>query len=98
VDDAVGALLAATAVDPPGGGEAVNVGTGVEATLRTVVGRVFELAGADPALIQAGAYPYRRGEAHRLVMTTERARRELPGWAPRTALDAGLARLVAEGG
>jgi len=94
----VEALLAAASCDPPDGGEVVNVGTGQEETLRSVVGRVFDLAGADPALIQAGAYPYRRGEAHRLVMTTERARRALPGWAPRTALDSGLARLVAEGG
>jgi nucleoside-diphosphate-sugar epimerase len=98
VDDAVGALLAAAAADPPGGGEVINVGTGQQETLRSVVGRVFALAGAEQSLIQAGTYPYRRGEAHRLVMSTERARRALKGWVPRTALDQGLARLVAEGG
>lgn len=98
VEDFVAALLAAAATEPPGGGEVINVGTGVETRLLDVVTRVFALAGADTSLIQAGAYPYRRGEAHRLVMTTEHARRVLPAWAPRVGLEAGLKRLVAEGG
>ncbi len=98
VADAVEALLAAIELDPPGGGVALNVGTGVEATLLDVLRRVFTLAGADPALIHAGALPYRRGEAHRLVMTTDRTRRELPSWSPRMGLEEGLRDLVARGG
>lgn len=94
VDDAVEALLAAAAAPPRAGAEVVNVGTGQGLTLREVAGRVFELAGADPALLRLGARPYRRGEVHRLVMTTERARARWPGRPAPRPFEDGLAALV----
>lgn len=74
VDDAVRALLAATAAKVAGA-SLVNVGTGEGVALRDVVALVFAGAGADPALVRAGERPYRRGEVHRLVMDCARARR-----------------------
>jgi nucleoside-diphosphate-sugar epimerase len=98
VSDAVAGILAAAATPPPDGVDVVNAGTGEGFTLRDVVGRIFDLAGAPQDLVQAGAFPYRRGEAHRLVMSTEKARRLIPAWKPRVGLGEGLADLVAHGG
>jgi nucleoside-diphosphate-sugar epimerase len=96
VDDAVEALLAAADAPAPAPetGATVNVGTGEGLALRDVVRRAFERCGADPALVRPGARPYRTGEVHRLVMTTERARAMLPGWSARVGLDEGLAALA----
>ncbi|MGB8933383.1 MAG: NAD-dependent epimerase/dehydratase family protein, partial [Anaeromyxobacteraceae bacterium] len=98
VSDAVAGILSAAVTPPPDGVDVVNIGTGEGFTLREVVGRIFELAGAPRDLVQAGAVPYRRGEAHRLLMSTEKARRLIPTWTPRVGLDVGLAELVARGG
>lgn len=95
VDDAVEALLAAAAAAPPAGGAVVNAGTGQGLALGDVVARAFAACGADPALARRGARPYRPGEVHRLVMDGARARALLPGWAPRTGIDEGLAALAA---
>lgn len=95
VEDAVAALLAAAGVDPPEPVTTLNVGTGEGLSLRDLVGSVFEIAGADPTLIRAGARPY-RGEVHRLVMDVSRARTALAGWRPRVELHAGLEALVRE--
>jgi len=94
VDDAVEALLGAAAAPPRAGCETVNVGTGEGVALREVVGRAFELCGCDAGLVRLGARPYRRGEVHRLVMSSERARALLPAWRPRVELDDGLAGLL----
>ena len=98
VDDAVGALLAAASSPPPQEGAAINVGTGEAYLLRDVVSRLFAMAGAPSSLIRVGAFPYRSGEAHRLVMSTSLARELLPSWRPRVQLDQGLADLVSRGG
>jgi nucleoside-diphosphate-sugar epimerase len=95
VDDAVAALLAAAATPPPEPVTTVNVGSGEGLTLRELVRAVFEIAGADPELVRAGARPY-RGEVHRLVMDVSRARSALGSWRPRVELHAGLAALVRE--
>lgn len=94
VEDAVEALLAAIAAPPAAGVEVVNVGTGQGVALREVTARVFELAGADPGLLRLGARPYRRGEVHRLVMSTERSRARWPGRPAPRRLEEGLAALV----
>jgi nucleoside-diphosphate-sugar epimerase len=94
VEDAVEALLAAATAPPRAGAEVVNVGTGQGVALREVVGRVFDLAGADPALLRLGARPYRRGEVHRLVMSAERARARWPGRPATRTLEDGLVALV----
>jgi nucleoside-diphosphate-sugar epimerase len=92
LDDAVRAVLAAVSRDPEGPG-LVNVGTGEGRTLRDVVSAAYRVAGADPALVRAGARPYRAGEVHRLVMDVRRAQAYL-GWNADLALDRGLVHLV----
>ena len=94
VDDAVRALLAALGA-PPGATGIVNVGTGEGLSLEALVRRVFEVAGADPSLVRAGARPYRAADVHRLVMDCARAREVLGGWTPAVDLRAGLEDLVA---
>lgn len=96
VDDAVRALLAAVAAPPPDPVTTLNVGTGVGTPIVELVRSVFALAGADPALVRAGARPYRVGEVHRLVLDVSRAERALGGWRPGVTLAAGLAALVRE--
>lgn len=93
VSDAVAAVLAAAATDPLEPVTTLNVGTGEGWSLRDLVGEVFALAGADPALVRLGARPY-QGEVHRLVMDVSRAGPALGGWRPRIALRAGLEALV----
>ncbi len=94
VDDAVEALLLAAAAPPRAGVEVVNVGTGQGVALREVVTKAFDLAGADPGLVRLGARPYRRGEVHRLVMSTARAQARWPGRPAPRPLEDGLAALV----
>lgn len=94
VEDATRALLAAAAGDPPEPAALVNVGTGAGVALADLVRLVFEAAGADPALVRAGARPYRAGEVHHLVMDCARARSALPGWRAGTELRCGLEELV----
>jgi UDP-glucose 4-epimerase len=93
-DDAVRAVLAAAATDPPQPALTVNVGTAEGIALRDVVRLVFEIAGADPSLVRAGALPYRAGDVHRLVMDTSRARAALRGFRAATPLARGLEALV----
>lgn len=95
VADAAEALLAAAAAPPAAGVEVVNVGTGEGVALLEVVRRAFALAGADPALVRAGARPYGPGEVHRLVMSVERARARWPGLPAPVGLEDGLRALVA---
>lgn len=94
VDDAAAALLAAAGAEPPGPAAAVNVGTGEGIALRDVVRLAFDVAGADPALVNAGARPYRPGDVHRLVMDCRLARAALPGWRPAAALRTRIEELV----
>ena len=68
VRDAAATVVACLANPATASGRLLNVGTGEGLRLRDVVERVFELAGAAPALVRAGARPYRLNEPHRLVM------------------------------
>jgi nucleoside-diphosphate-sugar epimerase len=91
-EDAVAAVLAAAATEPPEPVTKLNIGTGDGWSLRDLVHEVFRIAGADPALLRIGARPY-HGEVHRLVMDVSRAGPIL-GWRPRIALRDGLEALV----
>jgi len=84
VDDVVAALIAAAASDATG---PVNVGTGVETSVRELVDRLGGLGNADGFEPQLA--PARTGEVQRIAIDPGRAEREL-GWRPRTRLEDGL--------
>ena len=93
VDDVVEALLRiALARDLRG--EAVNVGTGVETSLREVASAIAEATGGR-LRFETGKVPYRRLEVMRSFADVTLARDRL-GFTPKVALRDGLARLVAE--
>ena len=92
VSDIVDAFVLA-AITPAALGEVINVGNGIEYSLREVVEKIAAVAGtAVPA--RFGALPYRAGEAWHFYCDNAKARRLL-GWAPRVDLDAGLGKTVA---
>ncbi|MGH2859753.1 MAG: NAD-dependent epimerase/dehydratase family protein [Solirubrobacteraceae bacterium] len=93
VDDVAEALLAAVdraAVD----GITINIGTGVETTVRDVCHMIADLLGGHE-LLRFGDRPYRSGERFHWRASTDRATKLL-GWRARTSLSAGLAATVAE--
>lgn len=95
IDDALRALeLAITTA--PDDVRTLNIGTGSGVELRTLVGEVVRRVGADPARVRP-TLPYRRHEAHHLVMDVERSASVL-GWQATTTLDAGLHALLATAG
>jgi len=87
VGDVVDAVMRALAYDGSG---AFNVGTGVETDVNTLFGHLNRLTGAN---VEERHGPAKPGEQQRSVLDTTLARRVL-GWAPRVALDEGLARTV----
>jgi dTDP-glucose 4,6-dehydratase len=90
VDDTVQAFL--TMGDHPEAiGRAVNFGTGVATTIRTLAERVVALAGSHSP-IEHG--PVRMAEVSRLCCDHGLATR-LFGWRPRVSLDEGLSRSIA---
>ncbi len=92
VRDAAATVVACLANPATASGRLLNVGTGEGLRLRDVVERVFELAGAAPALVRAGARPYRLNEPHRLVMDV---RRSHALHRAAVGLDEGIAELLA---
>ncbi len=93
VDDMAEGLLAAAA-SPRAVGRLLNLGGGDLRSVRGVVRRIYELAGADPALVRPGALPRRPGEVDRFL-GDHGAARALLGWRPAIDLEEGLARTVA---
>jgi len=91
-DVAKGLLAAATA--PAVEGESLDLGTGQAHSVREVVGRIWEIVGAQGRILP-GALPYRPGEAMRLVADADRTAR-LTGWRAATSLEEGLRRTIAE--
>ncbi len=91
VDDAAAALV--SAIDVPDADDmTVNVGSGVETSVRTLCTTVADLVGGH-ALLRFGAVPYRPGERFAWRADTERASRLL-GWSATTPLEDGLSRTV----
>jgi nucleoside-diphosphate-sugar epimerase len=97
VDDAARAVLVCAATPPPGGVAIANVGTELGRPLRDWARRIFELAGAPQELVDAGAIPYREGEAHHLVMRDVVLRRAA-GWTPQISFDDGIRALLSADG
>lgn len=91
VDDVAQAL--AQAIDRPGlDGLTINVGTGVETSVRELCGIIADLTGR-PDLLRFGALPYRDGERFSWRADTDRAQQVL-GWRARTSLPDGLVRTL----
>lgn len=94
VDDVVEALVR-VALSRDFRGEAVNVGTGVETSLRDVAAAIAELSGGR-FRYEIGRVPYRRLEVMRSVADVSVLRDRL-GFQPSIALREGLARLLETG-
>jgi len=92
VDDVVDAFLRVEALSRLQG-EVINVGTGVQATVRDVVDAVLHHTGANVAC-QWGAMKPRIWDSSVWVADCSKAR-TLLGWQARTPLSDGLARTVA---
>ena len=92
VGDVAEALLTA-ALAPAADGLTVNVGTGLQTTVRELCLRLADLTDGHD-LLRFGALPYRAGERFQWRAATEHAQRSL-GWRARTSLDDGL-RLTVE--
>jgi len=86
-DVAEATVLAATAPQAAG---AVNIGTGVEATVNDIYRRLAREAGAT---VPAHHGPPKAGEQRRSVLDASAAKRIL-GWTPATALEAGIRRTL----
>lgn len=92
VDDVADALV--RALTAPGlDGESINVGTGVETTVRHLAQLAADVAGADRTLLGFGRLPYRPGERFAWRASTAKAR-ELLGWQATTPLTAGLEHTI----
>jgi nucleoside-diphosphate-sugar epimerase len=92
VDDVAEALLAAVGrpvLDTP----TINVGTGVQTSVRELCHLAAGLIGAHHDLLRFGAAPYRPGERFSWRASTATAERAL-GWQARTPLADGLARTI----
>ena len=92
VDDAVQALLALADTEAAMQ-QVVNVGTGVESTVRYVAEQAASLSGQG-ADIRIGAISSRPGEASRYVCAIDKIK-ALTGWEPRVGLAEGLTQTLA---
>ena len=77
-------------LDPRATGQVWHLGGGPQASVRAVVEQIFDLAGADPALIGLGALPRRAGEVP-LFCADPRRSEALWGPLPNPTLAEGLA-------
>lgn len=91
VDDVVDAFSRAK---DRGSGLLVNVGTGVETSVRSLWALMTDLAGRDPGLRRA---PGRPGDVARVCLDASRAGIHL-GWRPWTDLEQGLAAVLEAAG
>lgn len=80
-------------VTPEAIGEIINLGCGVEYSLRQVVEEISACLD-EPVKARFGAVPYRAGETWHFYSDSTKARKML-GWAPRTGLREGLLKTIA---
>jgi NAD dependent epimerase/dehydratase len=94
VEDTVRGFVAARDAIDRAKGEVVNLGTGVEVTIRALAERIFALAGVAPR-IESDTARVRpaASEVERLCADATRAR-ALLGWTATVALDEGLAKTL----
>ncbi len=92
VADMAQALLLCS--QPEALGQTLNLCNGQDHTVRSLVERVYRLAGAPPELVQVGALPQRAGESTRFFGDPTRI--QALGYTPMISLDQGLADCIAE--
>jgi nucleoside-diphosphate-sugar epimerase len=73
-------------------GEVINIGSGVDVSMRDLAGQILQLMG-DPIEPEFGALPERPSEIWRMYCDDTKAR-ELLGWKPSVSLEEGLQRTV----
>lgn len=69
-------------------GEVINIGSGREISIRTLIELIYQLTGSHSEL-RIGSLPYRPTEIWRMVASNEKAARLL-GWQPKIDLEKGL--------
>jgi UDP-glucose 4-epimerase len=89
VDDVVDAFVRASG--ETGGGQRINIGTGVETSTRQLHSAIAAAAGAPD---QPEMHPPRLGDLRRSCLDASRAA-DVLGWAPKVLLAEGIARTVA---
>jgi dTDP-glucose 4,6-dehydratase len=91
VDDIVqGLLLASTS--KAANGEVINIGSGVEISVRDLVRSIVRLCSRDESIIDA-SMPYRPNEIWHMCADNSKARRIL-GWSPEVPLEAALIKTI----
>ena len=91
VEDLVDGYVRA-ALNPRAVAEVINLGSGVEVSIRDVAAMILRLTGGVTRL-KVGAVPGRPTEIAHLVLSNEKARRLLE-WVPTTSLEEGLIRTI----
>lgn len=90
VDDIVDAYLLA-ATNPNAIGELINIGNGIEYSIKEVAEKIVHMMG-NPIQLFLGALPKRAGETNHFC-SNEKARKLL-GWSPKIDLNEGLQRTI----
>lgn len=91
IDDVIEAYLL-TAQCPQAAGEVINIGNGIECTIRDVAEKIVRMMG-NPIKLLAGALPKRQGETDHFFCNNEKARKLL-GWSPKIDINEGLKRTI----
>ncbi len=91
IDDVVDAYMSA-AVSPEAIGRVMNIGNGVEYSIKDVAGKIVQMMG-NPVRLFIGALQKRPGEAERFFCDNAEARQVL-NWHPGVGLDEGLSKTI----
>lgn len=91
VGDIVNAYLLA-ATNPNAIGELINIGNGIEYSIKEVAEKIVNMMG-NPIHLLIGALPKRAGETNHFFCNNEKAKRLL-GWSPKINLNEGLQRTI----
>lgn len=91
IDDVIDAFLLA-ACCPAAKGEIINIGNGIEYTIRYVAEKIVQKMG-NPIKLLVGALPKRVGETKHFFSNNHKAR-YLLGWSPKVTLEEGIDRTI----
>jgi len=91
IDDVVDAYMSA-AVSPEAIGRVMNIGNGVEYSIKDVAVKIVQMMG-NPVQLSIGALQKRPGEAERFFCDNADARQVL-NWYPEVGLDEGLSKTI----